>query len=71
MKDVELKYERFLDDPLFCTFAECLDKAGHGTSFGAIQVWSEALDVLGRLSASKRPDLLIEGIFGTLANFRV
>ena len=66
MNDVDIKYERFFDDPLFCTFAECLDKAGHRTSFGAIQVWSGALDVLRRLSASKRPDLLIEGIFSNL-----
>ena len=67
MNDVELQYERFFDDPLFCTFAEYLDRAGHGTSFGAVQVWTEALGVLRRLSTSKRPDLLIEGIFSDLS----
>ena len=66
MNDVELKYERFFDDPLFCSFVDCLDKAGHGTSFGAVKIWSEALEVLRRLSSSKRPDLLIEGIFSDL-----
>ena len=66
MNDSELKYERFFDDPLFCTFADCLDKAGHGTAFGAVQVWSEALKVLRRLTTSKRPDLLIEGFFSNL-----
>ena len=63
MNDIEQQYERYFDDPLFCTFADCLDRAGHGTFFGAVQVWSEALDVLRRLTTSKRPDLLIEGIF--------
>lgn len=62
----EQKYEMLFDDPLFCTFADCLDRVGHGTSYGAVQVWSEALAVLRRLSASKRPDLLIEGIFSDL-----
>lgn len=62
----EQEYEILFDDPLFCTFADCLDRAGHGTSYGAVQVWSEALAVLRRLSASRRPDLLIEGIFSDL-----
>ena len=66
MNDSELKYERYFDDPLFCTFADCLDKAGHGTAFGAVQVWSEALKLLHRLTTSKRPDLLIEGIYSDL-----
>lgn len=66
MNDTELKHESFFDDPLFCTFADCLDKTGHGASFGAVQVWSEALKVLRRLTASKRPDLLIEGFFSNL-----
>ena len=66
MNDVELMYEKFFDDPLFCSFVDCLDKAGHGTSFGAVKIWSEALEVLRRLSSSKRPDLLIEGIFSDL-----
>ena len=66
MNDTELKHESFFDDPLFCTFADCLDKTGHGASFGAVQVWSEALKVLRRLTTSKRPDLLIEGIYSDL-----
>ena len=66
MNDVEQKHERFFNDPLFCTFADCLDKAGHGTAFGAVQIWSEASKVLHRLTTSKRPDLLIEGIYSNL-----
>ena len=66
MNDSELKYEHYFDDPLFCTFADCLDKADHGTAFGAVQVWSEALKVLRRLTTSKRPDLLIEGIYSNI-----
>lgn len=66
MNDSGLKYERYFGDPLFCTFADCLDKAGHGTAFGAVQVWSEALKTLRRLTTSKRPDLLIEGIYSDL-----
>lgn len=66
MDETELKYESFFEDPLFCTFADCLDKVGHGTPSGAVQVWSEALAVLHRLITSKRPDLLIEGIYSNL-----
>ena len=64
--DVELKYERYFEDPLFCSFVGILDKAGHGTSLGAVNVWTEALDVLRRLTKSKRPDLLIDGIYSNL-----
>ena len=59
--------ERFFKDGLFCTISEILDRfCLEDDDLNAVEIWSEALNVMTKLSQSERPELLISGIRGQL-----
>lgn len=65
--DLALKYERFFNDPLFCSFSKALEKTGIVfKGLNSVDIWSQALEVLSSLSDSKRPELLVRGLYSEL-----
>ena len=65
--DTVLKYEQYFDDPLFCSFTEILDRYELTTTgLRSVDIWSRALEIYSQLSRSRRPELLVRGLFPEL-----
>lgn len=57
------KQERYFNDILFCTVSDILDRfSSEDDDLSAVEIWSEALHVVSKLSRSKRPELLVSSL---------
>lgn len=57
------RQESYFNDRLFCTVSSILDRfSSENDDLSAVEVWSEALDVVSKLSQSQRPELLVSSL---------
>lgn len=57
------RQESYFNDTLFCTVSDILDRfSSEDDDLNAVEIWSEALDVVSKLSRSQRPELLVSSL---------